>query len=201
MEERNFQFVSLTMAVILGILLTQTASALLADFELQNAKTILLLISLLIFLEMYIVLARYHQYLAEKYAAIYLFFDCFVGLLFVTFVQLIQDAKPGEIYFQRAPLVAAIIFAMLCVRQILTYRKINDLDSKLKEAGLLKKDLIIPMFADLVGLVVCVCIYMAEKNAVFVSISTLGWSWIAFILFIVYFLSVYVFKFTIRPSL
>lgn len=194
--ERNFQFISLTMAVIIGALLTQTSTTLITKFSLRNAEAVLLILALLIFLEMYIVLVRYHQLIELEYHPLYFFFDLIIGLLFVIFVQLIQKD------LGTAMLLVASIFVLLAVRQIISYRLSAMLDAKIEKLAILKKDLIAPIIADFLAIPVCLAIYAASRNnGWFLAIDTLGWSWIGFLLFILYLLSVYVFKFELRTSL
>ncbi|MDQ3247873.1 MAG: hypothetical protein M3Q45_01565 [Chloroflexota bacterium] len=195
MADRNFQFVSLTMAVILGVLLTQTSTTMIEEFSLRNAKAILLVLALLIFLEMYIVLVRYHQLLDLEYQPIYFFFDLLIGLLFVTFVELIGKQ------LGTAMLLLGVIFVLLALRQLITYRKIAMLDTKVEKLSVPKKELLFPIIADFLAIPICIAIYLAERNGSrFLSIATIGWAWLGIGLFIVYLLSVYVIKLELRTS-
>lgn len=194
MEKRSLQFAELTMAVIVGVLLNETASIILADFSLTNTRLIVLVLAMLIFLEMYIVLVRYHQQIGVPYAPAYLFLDLFICLIFIIFVLLIRDSR-----LSTAMLVVTGLFIILAARQILTFRQTRALDASLEKLGILKKDLILPIFADFVSIPVCLAIYLASNNNnSFIGVSTAVWAWIGILLFVAYFLLVYVFKFELE---
>ncbi len=198
MEERNFQFVGLTMAVILGALLVRTPEVMIQDFSASNVTAVLLVFALLIFTENYVILVRYHQYLEVKYVPLNLFVDVVVGLLFITFVELIinQDNRVAN-PITLGMTVCAFLLAIGAIRQVYNYRMIQDLGTKLSDAGITRNRLIVPMVADTLGIFICVFIILADQIPSF-PLGTIGWSWFAVIGFGLYLLSEHVIKLDIQ---
>lgn len=194
MDKRSLQFPELTMAVIVGVLLSQTAAVAVENPSFTNARLIVLILAILIFLEIYVVLVRYHEQIGVPYVQAYLFPDVFICFIFVVFVELIRvDKVPG------AMLVIAGLFLILAMRQWFTYRQAAALDASLEKLGIQKKDLVLPILADFVSIPVCLAIYAASTNGdSFVGLSTAAWSWLGIVLFAAYFLSVYIFKFELK---
>lgn len=198
MEERNFQFVGLTMAVILGALLVRTPEVMIQDFSASNVTAILLVFALLIFTENYVILVRYHQYLEVKYVPLNLFVDVVVGLLFITFVQLIINQGDQVTYpITKGMTVCAFLLGLGAVRQVYNYRMIQDLETKLLDVGIARNRLIIPMVADTLGIFICIFIILADQIPSF-PLDTVSWSWIAVIGFGFYLLSEHVIKLDIQ---
>lgn len=198
MEERNFQFVGLTMAVILGALLVRTPEVMIQDFSTSNVTAVLLVFALLIFTENYVILVRYHQYLEVKYVPLNLFVDVVVGLLFITFVELIinQDNRVAN-PITLGMTVCAFLLAIGAIRQVYNYRMIQDLETKLSDAGITRNRLIVPMVADTLGIFICIFIILADQISSF-PLGTIGWSWFAVIGFGLYLMSEHVIKLDIQ---
>jgi hypothetical protein len=86
-EENNLPFAQITMAVIIGVVIADVADATNRTFVPSNYRAVLLIFALLLFLEMYIVLTRYHERLRLPYANLYMFVDLLLATLFVSFVS------------------------------------------------------------------------------------------------------------------
>ena len=192
MEERNFQFVGLTMAVILGTLLVKTPPVLIEDFSTSNVTAILLIFALLIFTENYVILVRYHQYLEVKYVPLNLFVDLLIGFLFIAFVELILDDSIAV-----GMAVCAALLGVGAARQLYNYRMIQDLETKLLEVGISRNRLIIPMVADTLGIFICIFVILASQIPSF-PLSVASWSWLAVIGFGLYLMSEHVFKLDVQ---
>jgi hypothetical protein len=119
--ERNLPFAQLTMAVILGVVIQGTASSLSRQSFLRNYRAVLLITALLLFVEMYIVLLRYHERLHLPYVNLYMFSDLVISILFVTCVTLIANSWDHQEEVETALQVLALLFMTLLIRQVVAF--------------------------------------------------------------------------------
>jgi hypothetical protein len=119
--ERNLPFAQLTMAVILGVVIQGTASSLSRQSFLRNYRAVLLITALLLFVEMYIVLLRYHERLHLPYVNLYMFSDLVISILFVTCVTLIANSWDHQEELDTALQVLALLFLTLLIRQVVAF--------------------------------------------------------------------------------
>jgi hypothetical protein len=119
--ERNLPFAQLTMAVILGVVIQGTATSLSRQSFLRNYRAVLLITALLLFVEMYIVLLRYHERLRLPYVNLYMFSDLVISILFVTCVTLIANSWDHQEELDTALQVLALLFMTLLLRQIIAF--------------------------------------------------------------------------------
>ena len=195
MNNRNFQFLELTMAVILGALLVGTPETLIkAGLTWENLGAVLMVLALFGFLDMYIILAKYHNELRVEYPPYLLYIDMFVGLLFLYCVELIKNSSDGT-GLGHAIVVIMIIYALVAVRQLVNYRGLEGLDPLLESHGLKKKELVVPMYASFIAIPLFACMYQALKSKPEpFLLSIKGWSQSAVFTYIAYFMSVHVVK-------
>ena len=187
-EQKTF-FISIIMGVILGGVLLAIAKVLAEDLSPQNYQAVLLIIGLLIFAELYLGLIRYHQTLEESYDPFYLYYDIVLGLMYIIFVQLIENSvlEDGqEDLVAPAMILCAIIFIVMAVRNYIPFRRIQDLDTKLDQTRMKKTKLIIPMGFNILGCIFSIFILLAFISGSFLSLDISTWSWIGFVLFLVY---------------
>jgi len=199
-RDRNFQFVELTMAVILGVLLVETPAFFLLQLSFSNYRAVLMVTTLLIFLELYVVLVRYHQTLEVEYAPYFFFVDLGLGLMFISFVQILKSSWDRPALSATATVVMAVIMVLLAVRQLFTYHGIQALDSRLETANLRKRDLWIPVIGNLGSVAICAFIFLSLRNGTFLAVNVVGWSWVAFFAFVIYFVFVHVLKAEFRMA-
>jgi len=195
MEQRAFQFVEVSMAVVAGFLLLQTPPSLVQDLSPANFRAVILIWALAVFLEVYMVLIKYHRQIELRYVPLFLFFDSFIALVFACFVELVKYSWVDLANISPAMLLAATFFLLLAIRQIISYRMVHDLEEKLKAVDIQKKDLVFPIIADLCAVPLCICILLAQQNGTFLTLDIVGWAWIAFFGIILYLLLIYVLKF------
>lgn len=119
--ERNLPFAQLTMAVILGVVIQGTATSLSRQPFAANYRAVLLVTSLLAFVEMYIILIRYHERLQLPYVNFYMFSDLIISVMFVSCVTLIADSFDDRKQLDSALQVFAILFLTLLARQVTAY--------------------------------------------------------------------------------
>jgi len=131
--DRNLQFAQLTMAVIVGVVIAEVADSLNRGFGVSNYRAVLLITALLLFLEMYIVLSRYHERLKLRYANLYMFFDLFVALLFVSFVSLINYSWDHPQRVRSSLEVLTVLFLALLVRQVAAFVDLVFCSADVKE--------------------------------------------------------------------
>ena len=165
MEDQNFKFAGLTMAVILGVML-KDAPEILTTAGIFNIppshEAILLFIGFLIFMDMFINLHMYHVRIRVSYDPVLLFLDLTVGFLFVIFVHLIGISS--ETANKTAMGVGTITFILLFVRQIgILGTKGPRLKEKLKEADVEMRELWPPIIASIVGIITCVSVFLIEE--------------------------------------
>jgi hypothetical protein len=199
MENRNFKFLELTMAVILGALLVgMPESLIVAGLSWENLGAVLLVLALFGFLDMYIILAKYHNELQVEYPPYLLFIDMFVGLLFLYCVELIRNSSNGT-ELGHAIVVIMIIYALVGVRQFMNYRGLESVDPLLESHGLKKKELVVPMYAALIAVLFFAGMYQAlrSKPEPFL-LDVEGWSKFAVFTYVAYFVSVHVVKWDIK---
>ena len=207
--DRNLPFAQLTMAVIVGVVVAEVAASLIRGFDGSNFRAVLLVTALLLFLEMYIVLTRYHERLKLRYANLYMFYDLFVALLFVTFVSVVDYSWKHHPRVRSSLEVLAVLFLALFIRQVAAFVDLvsssrdvkslfrlatdearlaaigsglffrnHDLQRRLERIGFSQKGLLVPMGADLVGIVFCLC------GVLLFSIG--WWAWIGLVGFLLY---------------
>jgi hypothetical protein len=109
------------MAVILGVVIQGTASSLSRQTFLRNYRAVLLITALLLFVEMYIVLLRYHERLHLPYVNLYMFSDLVISILFVTCVTLIANSWDHQEELDTALQVLALLFMTLLIRQVIAF--------------------------------------------------------------------------------
>jgi hypothetical protein len=119
--ERNLPFAQLTMAVILGVVIQGTATSLSRQSFPRNYRAVLLITALLLFVEMYIVLLRYHERLRLPYVNLYMFSDLVISILFVSCVTLIANSWDHEEALDTALQVLALLFMALLIRQVIAF--------------------------------------------------------------------------------
>ena len=109
------------MAVILGVVIQGTATSLSRQSFLRNYRAVLLITALLLFVEMYIVLLRYHERLRLPYVNLYMFSDLVISILFVTCVTLIANSWDHQEELDTALQVLALLFLTLLIRQVVAF--------------------------------------------------------------------------------
>src|SRR5262249_45516112 len=119
--ERNLPFAQLTMAVILGVVIQGAATSLSRESLLRNYRAILIITALLLFVEMYIVLLRYHSRLHLPYVNLYMFNDLLISILFVSCVTLIADSWDHQAQLDVALEVLGVLFIALLARQVFAF--------------------------------------------------------------------------------
>jgi Co/Zn/Cd efflux system component len=119
--ERNLPFAQVTMAVILGVVIQGAATSLSRQSFLTNYRAVLLITALLLFVEMYIVLLRYHERLSLPYVNLYMFGDLGISILFVTCVTLIANSWDNQEELDTALQVLALLFMTLLIRQVVAF--------------------------------------------------------------------------------
>lgn len=190
MGEQKTLFIEIIMGVILGAVLVAIANVVAKNLSPQNFQAVLLVIGLLIFAELYLGLIRYHQTLEESYEPFYLYYDIVIGLMFIVFVQLIETSVSEDIEQQKlvipAMVLCAVIFIVMAIRNVIPYRRIQDLETKLDQTRLKKINLQIPMGFNIVGCIFSIVILIAFINGSFLSLGISTWVWIGFFLFLVY---------------
>jgi hypothetical protein len=201
MDNRNFRFVEITIAFLLGALLQDTAPTLIHKLSIFNYRAILLIVSLVILAEMYIVLFRYHQRLNAPYPAFLLFFDITIGLGLMTMIEMLRDWN-DEAHARTSLVLAGLGFVALALRQAITYRMVDNIEAQLMEQkDIHKKDLLTPIVADIIAIPLCFCIYLSIKRTSFLTMGPIQWSWIAFCCCLLYFVLMYIWKPTIKVDL
>ncbi len=196
----NLLFTELTMAVILGVLMTEAATTLTAGSIFISTRSILLIVALLIFLENFIVLKRYHEKLRVSYNPIYLVTDLVSGLLFIVFAQMQQKSVSGETVFQYSLLVAALLFIFGCIRQVLMLASIENKIATLNNLDMSKITVIAPMVVTVVGAGLSIFIFLADKNSFFLGLTVLQWCWLSLSIFLTYFLFTHIFELKTRDE-
>lgn len=199
MGHKKTLFIEIIMGVILGVVLVAIGEVLAADLNRGNYQAVLLVIALLIFAELYIGLQRYHETLEVEYRDFYLYYDISLGLIFVVFVQLIKSSVKNPDLVAPAMILCAIMFVILALRQIIPYKRINDLDTKLDQTRLLKSKLTIPIYFNFAGCLTCAFIYLAAIDGSFLGLTLVGWAWVGFFMFMLYAIGMNIAKF--NPSL
>lgn len=193
---RNFHFLGLTQAVILGVLLIDATLAVGKDgFEyLRDYRFICQLCAVLIFVELYFVLNEYHIDLKVRYRTSYLFYDLFfIGLPFIVLIKLFQKSwirvgtPPASTFPNEAFAIFVYIFVALSIRQLLAFLMVPKRDPDTKEIIIRPKSLIIPMAADLVGVAIFYIMFMLTDETDFFGVNVDGMSKIAFACLLVYF--------------
>src|SRR5579859_7788233 len=86
-SEYNLPFAELTMVVILGVVVVDAAHSIVQNASARNYRGVLLITALLLFIEMYIVLGRYHHQLELNYVNLYMFSDVLIAVVFVACVS------------------------------------------------------------------------------------------------------------------
>jgi hypothetical protein len=119
--ERNLPFAQLTMAVILGVVIQGAATSLSRESLLRNYRAILIVTALLLFVEMYIVLLRYHSRLHLPYVNLYMFSDLVISILFVSCVTLIANSWDQKVQLDIALEVLGVLFIALLARQVFAF--------------------------------------------------------------------------------
>lgn len=205
MHGQKTLFIEIIMGVILGAVLLAIADVLVQDFEegvyQGSYQPVLLTIALLIFAEMFLGLRRYHIRLEEDYANFYLYFDILLGLVFVAFVELIRNSVEDELLVLPAMVLCAVVFVALAARSIIPYRRIEDLETKLAQARIEKSTLLVPIYFNAVGVVACFCIFMAARYDAFLGLTINAWTWIGFVLFILYVIAMNITRSQVKFSL
>jgi ABC-type uncharacterized transport system permease subunit len=124
--EGNLRFISLMMAVIAGELLIETSRVIiLKGFFFSNYRMIIMAVALLVFIEMYRVLLKYHLELNVPYDDLCMFSDLVIALSFVSFIEFVErSCEPGGsevLLMNDAFAIGIFFFAALLTRQGLTY--------------------------------------------------------------------------------
>ncbi len=198
---RNFQFLGLTQAVILGVLLIDATVAAGNDgFRyLMDYRFLCELTAVLIFVELYFVLNEYHIDLKVPYRTSYLFYDLFfIGLPFIVLIKLFQKSwnpNPGEpatnavhSFPNEAFGIFVYIFIAISIRQLCSFLVIPKLDPETGKDIKRPKSLIIPMAADLVGIALFLIMFKLTENTNFLGLNVELMSMIAFSCLLLYFL-------------
>lgn len=121
LSDRNLPFARLTSGVIFGVVIAEVAASLRRDLSLSNYRSVLLITALLLFIEMYIVLTRYHDHLGLDYANMYMFVDLIITLLFVSFVSLMADSWDNPKRVDTSLRVLVVLFVALFIRQMIAF--------------------------------------------------------------------------------
>jgi len=138
------------------------------DFINNYYRFILQLLTLLIFLELYIVLYTYHTKLEVPYRCAFLFFDLFfISLPFIILVQIINESWTRDELLKMSIGMLAFLFLVIFLRQGFCY--MNTPSDKTVSI-----DLKISMFADLFGIVMCYLAYYVFPNIKFWSCFGFG---------------------------
>ena len=195
MSPWTLRFVEVVMSVIAGALLLDTPRFLVGGFTPTNWRGLMLIMALLIFLELYLVLIKYHRMLELTYAPFFLFLDCLAGLLFVYFVELVKQSETQPAYLGQAMIICGVVFVLLAIRQLISYHRVDHLEARLDTIEIQKKDLVFPIIADGFGVVLCLCILLADRYERFLLLGVVGWCWVGVFGIAVYFDLVYVLKF------
>lgn len=201
---RNFHFLGLTQAVILGVLLIDATVAVGNDgFKyLMNYRFICELTAVLIFVELYFVLNEYHIDLKVAYRTSYLFYDLFfIGLPFIVLIKLFQKSwnpSPGEpfnIDTQSFPKEAfgifVYIFVAISTRQLVSFLMVPKIDPDTGKNIKKPKSLIVPMAADLIGIALFVMMYTLkdkDETTPVLGMNVEGMSYVAFSCLLIYFM-------------
>lgn len=194
---RNFHFLGLTQAVILGVLLIDATVAVGKDgFDyLRDYRFICQLCAVVIFVELYFVLNEYHIDLKVRYRTSYLFYDLFfIGLPFIVLIKLFQKSwlrvgtPPASTFPKEAFLIFVYIFLAISIRQLLAFLMVPKKDPDTEEIIIRPKALIIPMAADLVGVFIFYIMLMLTDETDFFGVNVEGMSIIAFGCLLVYFM-------------
>lgn len=184
-ERNSFQVLTVIQSVVLSAFFLETSvSFVKGGISLSNIflnfRAITQLIALLIFLELYIVLDLYHHDLGVRYKNLFLFYDLlFLAFPFIVLIELIKYSWENMVLFHSALIVFMVIFGLLLVRQLISYRSIPA--GKVKLGGLF-----IPMIADVVGIALCGCALASLDNQVFGVFGITGWSWVGLVVLIIY---------------
>lgn len=156
MEEIHRQFFRYAHSVILGVLLLGTASSFINKTSFYPGfRFNIQLIIIFIFVELYIVLMKYHGQGTNRiiYKRFFLFYDLFfLSLWFVILVKTIEKSwdKNYEYLIPQALIIFIVLFILIISRQciIIWFAKKNKLQIE-------KKDLIVSIIADGFGIVIC----------------------------------------------
>jgi len=119
--ERNLQFALLTMAVILGVVIQQSADSFRHNIGFSNYRAVLLVTAILLFVEMYVVMTRYHERLELAYVTWFMFGDLVIALAFVSFVTLLNDSWTHARRVETSLKVFALLFVVLFLRQVVAF--------------------------------------------------------------------------------
>jgi hypothetical protein len=201
MHGQKTLFIEIIMGVILGAVLLAIADVLTQNLSRDNFQAVLLTIALLIFAEMFLGLRRYHIRLEEDYANFYLYFDILLGLIFVAFVELIRQSVTTPAFLAPAMLICAVVFVALGIRNIIPYKRIQDLETKLAQERIEKSTLLVPIYFNGVGVVACLCMYLAVQNDAFLGLTINTWVWIGLFVFILYVIAMNITRSQIKFSL
>ena len=197
--EKNylFKFLEYALVVILTVLLMETSKSIIYpkktpstfnDFINNYYRFILQLLTLLIFLELYIVLYTYHTKLGVPYRCAFLFFDLFfISLPFIILVQIINESWTRDELLKMSIGMLAFLFLVIFLRQGFCYMYTPSDKT-------VPIDLKISMFADLFGIVMCYLAYYVFPNIKF-------WSCFGFGAFTFYFILTRVITLTISVTI
>lgn len=186
-SDYRFRFAETTMAVILGVLLVETPRTLRGDVSLGNYQAVLLLTSVFVFVEMYIVLGWYHvRGFGIPYRQKYLFLDAFISFSFVGFVILTGSREGGKAVVgdvRDGLIFGVVLFALLVWRQAVVLRLARR-DHR-REYQKRAKQLWVPIVANFVGMALLVSIRVSLEDPV-AGLSAETLSQIGLAIFVVY---------------
>lgn len=185
-NEYLFKFLEYAQVVILTVLLIETSKSIINAGErslnikylIKNFRFILQLFALLIFLELYIVLYKYHKEMKVTYKCVFLFMDLFlISLPFIILVQIINESwTSGKEYLLKTSIgMFGFLFLVILLRQGFCYFSLLSPDKTVP------KDLKISMYVDIFGIVMSAIAYFLPKAIRF-------WSHFGFGSFILYFI-------------
>lgn len=183
-NEYLFKFLEYAQVVILTVLLMETSKSIINAGEkslnikylIKNFRFILQLLALLIFLELYIVLYKYHKEIGVTYKCLFLFIDLFlISLPFIILVQIINESWTKEYLLKTSIGMFAFLFSVILLRQGFCYL------FSLPQGKTISIDLKISMYADIFGIVMSIIAYFIPKAIRF-------WSHFGFGLFTAYFI-------------
>jgi hypothetical protein len=201
--KNNLQFLALTLAVILGVSLEESAKSVVHSIIskgdiitgfIENPFFILQFTTLLIVIDVYLAMYKFHLELEVPYIPAFLFSDVFfIALPIIVLVESLvaTNGISNGIYHEKYFLVLSVILGMLFVRQMIPWiwAKIDDRGRKKKREVPIK--LLLPCISDIIGIIYCVIAFKFVKNN---PDTFLHFSVGALIMFGFYFFTTHIFR-------